>query len=491
MNAKFTKILVVDDDPMTRAVIEKILVKNGYNPDMAASGREAMEMLGENGKPDMIFLDVMMPDLDGFATFKLIRNKKELLDVPVIFITATTDQAAIQQCFKLGATDYIGKPIRENELLARMEIHIRLERKKHELSELEKEHTELRNRLLSRNLQQPESFTSILTVSTKMHAIFQYIESIAKTSRPVFITGETGTGKELIAQSTHALCGRDGKFVPLNVAGLDDNLFSDTLFGHVKGAFTGAMGDRPGLIEEAAGGTLFLDEIGDLDMLSQVKLLRLLQEGEYYPLGSDQRKRSDARIVVATHQNIQRMVESGKFRKDLYYRLRTHHVHIPPLRERKCDLSILLEHFIQQASEQLDRKPPSPPKDLLPLLESYHYPGNIRELEGMVFDAVSRTSGRVLSLEAFQSSIARSLEDGDLTGDPEAPKPSEIPGLLDDDPEDIMDQLLDTRFPTLKELNNILIQKALDRSNGNQALAAQMLGLSRQALNKRLKRQEA
>ncbi len=471
------------------AMVESILAKNGYEPRTAGGGREALEMLEKAPLPAMIFLDVMMPDLDGFSTFKLVRKDARLKAIPIIFITATADQAAIQQCFQIGGADYISKPVRETELLARLRLHLALERRQRELDELETEHAMLKDRLLTGGIQEPEAFNEILTVSSKMHAIFQYIESISRTTRPVFITGETGTGKELIAQATCALSNRKGEFVPLNVAGLDDNLFSDTLFGHVKGAFTGAMADRSGLIEEAAGGTLFLDEIGDLDMLSQVKLLRLLQEGEYYPLGADQRKWSDARIVVATHQNIQKMVEQGKFRKDLYYRLRTHHVHIPPLRERKCDLPLLLEHFLKQAAESLDRTPPKPPADLLPLLESYHFPGNIRELEGMVFDAVSRSTGAVLSLAAFRSAIARSREESTFDLSESITLDQEDVGGIAVSRDDLIDKFLDDRFPTLKELNNLLIQKALDRSSGNQALAAQMLGLSRQALNKRLKRQ--
>ncbi len=490
MSMTLNRVLVVDDDPVSLAMMESILTKNGYEPTTAGGGREGLRKLDElKPKPAMIFLDVMMPDLDGFSTFKLIRKNEAVKDIPIIFITATSDQAAIQQCFQIGGADYISKPVRETELLARMGLHLALERRKRELDELEAEHAMLKDRLLSGGIQEPEAFHEILTVSSKMQAIFQYIESISLTTRPVFITGETGTGKELVAKATDALSGRGGKFVPLNVAGLDDNLFSDTLFGHVKGAFTGAMADRSGLIEAAAGGTLFLDEIGDLDMLSQVKLLRLLQEGEYYPLGADQRKWSDARIVVATHQSIQRMVEEGKFRKDLYYRLRTHHVHIPPLRDRKCDLPLLMEHFLQQAAESLSRPAPTPPKDLIRLLESYSFPGNIRELEGMVFDAVSRSTGTTMSRDAFESAIARSREEGiDEISEPMLEPVAAMAAGLATNREDVIDTYLDDRFPTLKEISGLLITKALDRTNGNQALAANMLGLSRQALNKRLKR---
>ena len=211
----------------------------------------------------------------------------------------------------------------------------------------------------------------------------------------------------MIAKAVHLLSNRKGEFVPVNVAGLDENVFTDTLFGHKKGAFTGADRARIGLVEQASGGTLFLDEIGDLSADLQVKLLRLLQEGEYFPLGSDVTKRSDARVVVATNQELQTLQESGKFRKDLYYRLCAHHVHIPPLRERREDLPLLAEHFLEKSSEALGKKKPTPPKELFILLSSYHFPGNIRELKSMIWDAVSYHKIGKLSLDAFKTHIRK------------------------------------------------------------------------------------
>ena len=204
----------------------------------------------------------------------------------------------------------------------------------------------LKTRVLQGKVDQPEAFSEIITVSSRMDSIFQYIEAVAASPRPVLITGETGVGKELIARVVHKLSNRPGAFTPVNVAGLDDNVFTDTLFGHRKGAFTDAREARGGLLEQASGGTLFLDEIGDLSPASQVKLLRLLQEGEYLPLGSDVAKRSDARIVVATNQDLENLLSAKKFRKDLYYRLCDHHIRIPPLRDRLEDLPVLVEHFL-------------------------------------------------------------------------------------------------------------------------------------------------
>ena len=217
-----------------------------------------------------------------------------------------------------------------------------------------------------------------------MYSIFQYVETIARTALPVMITGETGVGKEMIASAIHKLSGREGAFVPVNIAGLDDHLFSDTLFGHRRGAFTSADSSRKGLIEQASNGTLFLDEIGDLHVESQVKLLRLLQEGKYYPLGADVPKSSNARTVVATNREIQFLRDSESFRNDLYFRLQSHHIHLPPLRERTGDIPLLVAHFLESAAERLDQEIPTPAPELLTLLETYQFPGNVRELQGMV-----------------------------------------------------------------------------------------------------------
>jgi transcriptional regulator with AAA-type ATPase domain len=308
-----------------------------------------------------------------------------------------------------------------------------------------------------------------------MRSVFQYIEAICTSPRPVLITGETGVGKELVARAVHALSGRKGRFVPVNVAGLDDNVFADTLFGHKKGAFTGADQARSGLLEQASGGSLFLDEIGDLHAASQVKLLRLLQDGEVFPLGSDVPKRSDARVVVATNQNLGALEASGTFRKDLYYRLCDHHVHIPPLRERLEDLPLLGEHFLEKASKTLNKKKPTPPDELVTLLCTYDFPGNIRELESMIIDAVSAHKAGKLSMEAFKGHIFKDR----------IPREQELPK----EPRTFMS--FPEKLPTLKQAEDLLIREALERAEGNQSIAALYLGISRQALNKRLRKKGA
>ena len=238
-----------------------------------------------------------------------------------------------------------------------------------------------------------------------MRAIFQYIEAIAGTKEPVLVTGETGVGKELIAKAIHELSARRGPFVATNVSGLDDHMFSDTLFGHKRGAYTGAEQARDGLILQSSEGTLFLDEIGDMSEASQVKLLRLLQEKEFYPLGFDIPKKANTRIVVATNRDLQRLIAEGRFRNDLYFRLRTTPDYGPPLRDRREDIPLLLDYFLEGASKQLRKKQPAYPRELVTLLANYSFPGNVRELHSMVFDAVTRHQPGILSLESFREKI--------------------------------------------------------------------------------------
>jgi transcriptional regulator with PAS, ATPase and Fis domain len=297
---------------------------------------------------------------------------------------------------------------------------------------------------------------------------------VAKSPQPVLITGETGTGKELIARAIHDLSQRPGPFVAVNAAGLDDALFSDTLFGHTKGAFTSARAARKGLVEQAAEGTLFLDEIGDLSTASQVRLLRLAQEREYYPIGSDLAKRSRTRLVLATNRELESMQENGTFRKDLYFRLQTHKVNLPPLRDRLEDLPLLVDHFLEKSAREMGRKKPTPPRELFDLLNVYHYPGNIRELEGLVWEAVGGHRGGVLNTDVFRAHIERHTRRTDAPAQREAPRQIAFPQQL----------------PTLQEMRRLLVEEALKRANGNQAIAAQLLGITRTALNKWLKRHQ-
>lgn len=249
-----------------------------------------------------------------------------------------------------------------------------------------------------------EVFSRIITNNPLVKNIFRYVEAISASLEPVLITGETGVGKGLIAEAVHRVSGRPGRLVSVNVAGLDDAMFSDSLFGHKKGAFTGAEKDREGMVAGAARGTLFLDEIGDLRTSSQVNLLRLLQEKTYTPLGSDVVKKSDTHIIAATNRDLRRRAVEGGFRQDLYFRLSAHHIEVPPLRMRKEDIPLLVGHFIQEAARSMGKPAPEPTPELLSLLSVYHYPGNIRELRAMLYDAVAlHSSGPFLSMESCLS----------------------------------------------------------------------------------------
>jgi DNA-binding NtrC family response regulator len=268
--------------------------------------------------------------------------------------------------------------------------------------------------------------------------------------------------------------------VSVNVAGLDDAMFSDTLFGHRKGAYTGADQAREGLIARAAGGTLFLDEIGDLSETSQVKLLRLIEERKYYPLGSDVPKESDARVVCATHRSIEALLSQGKFRRDLYYRLSGHKVHLPPLRERKEDIPLLVDAFLAAAAEGEGKRKPTPPPELCTLLSTYDFPGNVRELRMLVSDAVVRHRGGVLSLDSFRKAV------GSRETSPPPEESADADASVPAGPTDLFGEM--PRLPTLKEAEEQLVAEALARARNNQGIAASLLGITRQALNKRLVR---
>ena len=458
-------VLLVDDEEHFLLSAELTLSSNGIkNVETCKDSTRVMDLLGKN-EYSLIVLDINMPHLSGLDLLPAIVGKYP--DVPAIVITAVNDVDSAVFCMKEGAFDYVVKPVDDTRLVTSIKRVL-------ELTEIRNENEMLKRSLFRKNIEDPEIFKEIITHSPAIESIFRYIEAIAKTILPVLINGETGTGKELFANAIHRASDRRGELVTVNVAGVDDNLFADTLFGHKKGAFTGAETDRKGLIEKAEGGTLFLDEIGDLSIESQVKLLRLLQDGSYYPLGSDLAKLSNARVIVATNRNIKSMQANNSFRQDLYYRLKSHQITIPPLRERKVDIPYLIDHFITKAVTQLGKKRPAVPKELYALLSNYPFPGNIRELEGMIFDAVSLHKSGILSLTIIRQKISDYNQD----------RKSNLNFIVDDDkPIDIPE-----RFPTLKETEDSLIEEALRRANGNQTIAAELLGISRRALNNRLRR---
>ncbi|MEO5328442.1 MAG: sigma 54-interacting transcriptional regulator [Magnetococcus sp. THC-1_WYH] len=317
-------------------------------------------------------------------------------------------------------------------------------------------------------------FAAIKTRNSRMLEIFRYLHTVAGSQQPVLIHGETGVGKELVVQALHKASGLSGPLIAVNVAGLDGTMFSDTLFGHIRGAYSGAESIRHGLVAEAQGGTLFLDEMGDLNQESQTKLLRLLQERIYYPLGADVTRTTDARVVCATHCDLKKHIAQGSFRADLYYRLAAHHVSIPPLRERVEDIALLTEHFVAESAHALGRPPPRIPDEFLQYLEAYLFPGNVRELQALIHDAVACHSDGVLSWET----VAIKLQDTDHF--------SGKSGSVVWHGGNTLFRTIPGPLPTFKEMERQLLEEALRRSHGNQGVAATMLGISRTALNRRV-----
>lgn len=458
-------VLLIDDEDSWLNIFSLTLRTAGINNILTCNdSRRTLEILAAQ-PVSLLVLDLTMPHLSGEELLPLV--KEAYPEVPVIIITGLDLIETAVNCMKLGAYDFFTKVTEEERLINGIKRAIELNRLRHE-------HETLKKHFLHDTLDHPEVFTDIVTHNKAMRSIFQYVEAIASTEEPVLITGETGVGKELIAKAIHKLSGRQGDFVPVNIAGFDDNMLADALFGHVKGAFTGADQVRAGLIEKAAQGTLFIDEIGDLPTTSQVKLLRLIQEREFMPLGSDQARRTDCRMVFATLRPLEEMHHDDKFRKDLLFRLQGHHVEIPPLRERTDDLPLLLEHFFTAAAESLNRNQPSYTPELIDLLATYDFPGNIRELRNMVFDSLSRHERGVVGMDNFKKYLRIHQPSAEKSfAEPEHSGPTPFSNL--------------TILPTLKQTGSLLIQEALRRANGNQRLAAEMLGMTRQALNWRLK----
>lgn len=455
-------ILLVDDEPAwLRSLSRSLQSLGGFTNLIRCSDSREVPALFDQHDIGLVLLDLTMPHISGEELLVWIRDEHP--ETQVLIISGLNQLQTAVQCMRNGAYDYFVKTEDEARLVDGV-------RRAVQVAELQRENSSLRRNFFNATLTAPEAFIPLVTRNQSMLTAFRYLEAVAPSRQPILILGESGVGKELIAKAIHSLSTARGELVSVNVAGLDDNAFTDTLFGHKRGAFTGAERDRGGMIERAAEGTLFLDEIGDLALQSQVKLLRLLQEGEYYPLGSDHPQYLQARVICATHHDLEEKVARGEFRRDLYFRLQTHQVNIPPLRERADDLPLLLNHFLQQAADEVGKPKPTPPPQLAPLLATYSFPGNVRELRGMVFDAVSVHPGGVLSMNVFRQRLSRN-----------APALAEM--------EEATNPFLClNELPTLGEASELLVDAALERARGNQTLAARLLGIAQPSLSKRLKR---
>ncbi len=463
MDNSFSRsVLIVDDESNIRNSFRLTLMNAGYSNIITTDeSSQVLELIKEHDA-GIVLLDLIMPKISGDELLKKIIG--ECPDIVVVIISGISDIDMAIKCMKRGAFDYIVKPVDADRLVATVN-------KGMEVFELRRENTLIKENFLDVKTEAPAAFSKIVTNNENMKSLLKYTTAISKTSQPVLVCGETGVGKELFADAIHKLSGRKGAYVPVNAAGVDPHVFADTLFGHGKGAFTGAERVRKGLIEKAHGGTIFLDEIGDLTHECQIKLLRLLQEKEYMPLGTDDSKSSDARVVAATNKDLKAMAADGSFREDLYYRLRTHQINIPPLRERLDDIESLFDLFLKEAFANMNKKTPSYPRELIALLKNYSYPGNIRELSAMVCDAAARHHSKILSMKSFEEYIGISAKQENDT--------TTCPALQIVYPEIL---------PTLEKANASIIKEALSRADNNQSLAAKLLGVSQQTFNYRVKK---
>jgi DNA-binding NtrC family response regulator len=458
-------ILIIDDEEDILLSYKMVLQRSGLNNlILCHDSEDALRLLQEN-KVSVILLDLVMPGIDGKVLLKKIQERYP--QIPVIVVTGTNAVPTAVECMQNGAYDFMLKPVDNVRLSSSVKRAL-------DKFYLELEVENLKGKVFSQNLSHKDVFRRIVTADPTMHAIFKYVEAISDSLKPVLITGESGVGKDLIAGAIHRLSYRTGEYVSVNVGGLDDTAFSDSLFGHKKGAFTGAHASRKGLVLKASNGTLFLDEIGELENSSQVKLLQLLQNNEYYPLGSDIMRKSSVKIIAATNQDIERLTKNGQFRNDLYYRLNIHRIHIPPLRDRINDIPILVDHFVDKASTELKRPRPEISKQLMSVMNKYPFPGNIRELESMIYNAVSLYPDREFG-ECVQNTILgtdmkfrMSLPLSDIStssGDASISYTGEI--------------------PTLQEVEEFFIDEAMKKVGGNQTLAAKILGISQSTLSRR------
>lgn len=457
-------LLVDDEKSWLQSLAFSLKSSAGINHLLTCDdSREVMQIL-EKVEVSSIILDLNMPHISGDQLLGQITQ--DYPEIPVIILSGMNQLEVAVSCVKRGAFDYFVKTTDIERLNFGIEKALNLRA-------LQYENSLLRSQMLQNVDNDSNVFEAIQTINPRVRSIFNYIKAIAVSKESVLITGESGVGKELFADAIHQTSRPGGPWVAVNTAGLDDNVFADTLFGHIKGAFTGADQSRVGMIEQARGGTLFLDEIGDLSLTSQVKLLRFLQSGEYYPVGSDQTQKSDTRLIFATNQNLAEKQQNGQFRQDFYFRIKSHLIEIPPLRERKEDLPLLLNAFLDEAATALNKKRPTPPPELLNLLATYDFPGNIRELRAMVFNAVSTHVSRKLSMKPFKQAIEQSTTTGNSAG-------TEPAGAAEN-------LIFGQTLPTLKAAAEQLVREAMRRSADNQTIAASLLGIAQSSLNRRLK----
>jgi DNA-binding NtrC family response regulator len=488
------KILLVDDIPTNITVLAAALEPEGYEILAAPDGPSALKV-ASRALPSLILLDIMMPEMDGLETCRRLKADKLTRDIPVIFITARGEIESVAEGFRAGAVDYVVKPFQTEEVLARVSTHLRLARLTRALlqknSALETKTNELtaeidRRKQVERALQQADAQLTVLSdleslrgnlagmVGSSAHIkkITRDIERLHQFSNTsVLVLGESGTGKELIARAIHFGSPRaKAPFIAINCVAIPSELAESILFGHVKGAFTGATADRKGCFELAHGGTLFLDEIGDMPVSLQVKLLRVLEDGFITPVGAGESRKADVRIIAATNADLDRRISDGSFRKDLYFRLARYTVSTPPLREHLEDVPLLALHFLRSFASEMGLKPPGIGPKSLAVLAEYDYPGNVRELRNIIERALIESGGRDIEPAHL----------GHLRPAPVAASAARGAKI----------ELAASLPLNLAEAEEFLIQRALQETGGNIANAARLLGIHRTRIYRKLAQEE-
>ncbi len=445
-------ILIIDDEQAQLVSLESFLKRRGFRVFTATSGPIGFEIAREN-TIDLVLTDFRMPDWNGLVVLRRMKELNPEIDVVVMTAYGSVNDAV--EIMKAGAYDYLTKPIDLDEL----EHLIQRVREKRLLV--------AENKLLKEQLQEKFRFQAIISQSGEMEEVLNTAGRVANSKASVLIRGESGTGKELIARAIHFASSRKDKpFVVVNVAALSENLIESELFGHEKGAFTGAIQQRPGRFEQADGGTLFIDEVGDIPLPVQVKLLRAIQFGEIERIGGSKPLKVDVRIIAATHRNLEEMIQNGMFRDDLYYRLNVVTIHIPPLRKRKTDIPILVDHFIKKYAQENQREIKGITREALDQLMKYEFPGNVRELENIIERAVVLARGEYITTRDLPSQLQTISEKFILD-----------PYHLEEGYEEKM-----------KAFEREMILEALKRTEGNKSAAARLLGITERHLRSRLQR---
>ena len=446
------RILIIDDEESFRHMLSVILIKEGFEVETASNGEEGIQK--SLASPfNQILCDIRMPRMDGLEFLREI--KKTAVDATIIIMSAYGTLDIAIEAMKLGAYDYISKPFKPDEIILTL-------RKAEEREQLRRE-----NQLLRKEVAKEYSFDNIVSKNEEMQKIFDVIKKIAPYKSTVLITGESGTGKELIARALHYNSERSqNPFLPINCGAIPENLLESELFGHAKGAFTDAIRTKKGLFEEADGGTLFLDEIGELPGQLQVKLLRVLQEGEVRRIGESKSIQVDVRIVSATVKDLVKEVNEGRFREDLFYRLNVLPIHIPPLRERKEDIPLLIHHFIKKYNEVMNKNVAGVDQKALEALMNYKWYGNVRELENTIERAIVLTDKDHIEVENL---------------------PVEVQGFEGELQFDVLPDEECSIKKASKTLEINLIKKALRKTKGNHTHAARLLEISHRALLYKIK----